>query len=69
MFGHRSAPQVKAVAAVRECDLRGLRRLAERVADRWVRGVVIYLGRESVPIVERLDAVPVSAPWETPAHS
>lgn len=57
--------EVKASATVRAEDLRGLRRLAERVGERWCRGVLLYLGRDSVPFGERLDVLPVSSLWQT----
>lgn len=56
--------EVKASATVRAEDLRGLRRLAERTGERWVRGVLLYLGRDWVPFGERLDVLPVSALWQ-----
>jgi hypothetical protein len=61
--------EVKAGATVRADDLRGLRRLAERVGQRWTRGVLFYLGREAVPFGARLDALPVSALWQTPRRA
>ena len=57
--------EVKASATVRAEDLRGLRRLAERAGERWRRGVLLYLGRDSVPFGERLDVLPVSGLWQT----
>jgi hypothetical protein len=60
--------EVKAGATVRADDLRGLRRLAERVGSRWTRGVLLHLGREAVPFGERLEALPVSALWQTPSR-
>jgi hypothetical protein len=58
--------EVKASSTVRADDLRGLRRLVERVPDRWVRGIVLYLGQESVAFGDRLDVLPVSALWARP---
>lgn len=59
--------EVKASATVRADDLRGLRRLAERVPARWTRGILFYLGQNVVPFGERTVALPISALWETPA--
>ena len=56
---------VKSSATIRPDDLRGLRRLAERVPDRWIRGIVLYLGPQSVPFGERFDVLPVAALWQT----
>lgn len=58
--------EVKAAATVRADDFKGLRRLSERVNDRWVRGVLLYLGAGSVHFGERLHALPLTALWETP---
>lgn len=57
--------EVKSSATVRADDLRGLRRLAERVPDRWIRGVVLYLGQHAVPFGGRLDALPLAALWQS----
>lgn len=59
--------EVKASAAVRSSDFKGLRRLAERVGPRWVRGVILYLGGEGTAFGDRLAAVPLTAIWEVPA--
>ena len=59
--------EVKASGTVRSSDLRRLRRLAERVGDRWVRGILLYLGSEAVAFGDRLHALPVSAVWESRA--
>ena len=63
--GRVTGIEVKSSATVRPDDLRGLRRLAERVPDRWVRGIVLYLGRESVSFGKHLDVLPVAALWQT----
>jgi hypothetical protein len=44
-------------------DFRGLRRLAETVGDKFLRGVVLYGGTEVVPFEANLFAVPISALW------
>jgi hypothetical protein len=41
-----------------------LRALAEATGDRFVRGVVLYAGRETVPFGERLFALPVASLWQ-----
>jgi predicted AAA+ superfamily ATPase len=45
-------------------DLRGLKSLAESLGDRFVRGVVLYRGRETVPFGKNLHAVPIPVLWE-----
>lgn len=56
--------EVKASSAVGPTAFAGLRALAEDAGDRFVRGVVLHLGRETVPFGDRLWAVPIAALWE-----
>lgn len=56
--------EVKAASTVRSSDLSGLRDLATAARDRFVRGLVLYLGDVVVPFGPRLHAVPLSALWE-----
>ncbi|GII81950.1 hypothetical protein Sru01_69320 [Sphaerisporangium rufum] len=58
--------EVKASSTVRPDDFRGLRHLAERVADDFLVGVVLYTGTQTLPFGDRMRAVPVSALWQTP---
>lgn len=55
--------EVKAAASIKECDLRGLKRLASMVGDRFKLGIVLYDGTETVPLGDRLKAVPISTLW------
>jgi hypothetical protein len=41
-----------------------MRRLADAIGDRFLRGVVLYTGREVVPFAANLHAVPVPSLWE-----
>lgn len=56
--------EVKASASVSHADLSGLRDLAAATGDRFVRGIVLYLGGEIIPFGPELHAVPLSALWE-----
>jgi hypothetical protein len=67
--GQVAGIEVKASGTVRADDLRGLCRLAERTANRWHLGVVLYLGHQGIPFSARLHALPVTALWETPGGS
>lgn len=58
--------EVKAAMTLRTDDMRGLRALAERSADRFVRGVLLYLGADVVPFGRSMLAMPVSAIWRVP---
>ena len=53
--------EVKATSTVRPDDFRGLRRLADRLGDDFIAGVVLYTGTSTLPFDDRLRAVPVSA--------
>ncbi len=56
--------EVKARATVTERDFSGLRHLAARLGSDFVRGVVLYTGRRTLPFGPGLRAVPLSALWE-----
>lgn len=60
--------EVKAAASVGSGDFAGLRELAELAGDRFVRGIVLYTGAETVPFSARpgLTAAPIGSLW-TPA--
>jgi predicted AAA+ superfamily ATPase len=59
--------EVKAAPTVGSDDFRGLRRLADRLGDDFVAGIVLYTGTATLPFGDRLRAMPVSALWQTPA--
>jgi predicted AAA+ superfamily ATPase len=59
--------EVKAASTVRPDDFRGLRRLADRLGDDFLVGIVLYTGTSTLPFGEKLRAMPVSALWQTPA--
>jgi len=56
--------EVKAAASVNDADLRGLRRLRGAAGERFRAGVVIYDGSATIPLEDRLFAVPVRRMWE-----
>lgn len=57
--------EVKAAASVRDADFAGLRELAELAGDRFVRGIVLYAGAETVPFSSKphLTAAPIGSLW------
>lgn len=61
--GRVAAVEVKAGSTVRGDDLAGLRHLRERLGDRFVVGVVLYTGQQTLPFGDRLRAVPLDALW------
>jgi hypothetical protein len=56
--------EVKAASMVGLDDFRGLRRLAERLGDDFIAGLVLYTGTATLPFGEKLCAMPVSALWQ-----
>jgi predicted AAA+ superfamily ATPase len=54
--------EVKAASGIGPADLRGLQALAGVAGDRFVRGIVLHVGKE-VPFGPNLQAMPVSALW------
>ena len=57
------ACEVKAAETVRSEDFRGIQRLARRLGDQLVAGIVLYAGGQSLPFGDRLRAWPISALW------
>ncbi|MFF5080482.1 ATP-binding protein [Actinoplanes sp. NPDC000266] len=56
--------EVKAASTVGSDDFRGLRRLADRLGDDFIAGVVLYTGTSTLPFGDKLRAIPVSALWQ-----
>jgi len=56
--------EVKASSNVSQGDFSGLRALAETAGDKFVGGVVLYLGEQRLPFADKLWALPISALWE-----
>jgi predicted AAA+ superfamily ATPase len=61
--GEVIAREVKAAETVRSEDFRGIRRLARRLGDQLLAGVVLYAGGQPLPFGERLRAWPISTLW------
>ena len=61
--------EVKASATVGSQDFKGLKALEEATGDRFLRGVVLYTGRESIPYGSSLYALPVDALWRVGASA
>lgn len=59
--------EVKAASTVRSDDFRGLRRLAERLGEDFIAGVVLYTGDSTLPFGDKMRAMPVSALWQVAA--
>ncbi|MHB1592909.1 MAG: ATP-binding protein [Streptosporangiaceae bacterium] len=61
--GEIVACEVKAAETVRSEDFRGIERLARRLGDQLIAGIVLYAGRTPLPFGDRLRAWPISALW------
>jgi hypothetical protein len=55
--------EVKSSASVGADDFRGLRALKEAAGDKFVRGIVLHDGAETVMFDPTLAAMPISALW------
>lgn len=59
--------EVKAASAVSAADFTGLRMLKEAAGSDFVRGIVLYLGKETLPFGDDIVAMPFESLW-TPAE-
>lgn len=57
--------EVKAAATVTRDDFGGLRRLATLAGKPFAAGLVLYDGVETVPVGDKLWAVPISTLWQS----
>ncbi|MEX1300771.1 MAG: DUF4143 domain-containing protein [Desulfotignum sp.] len=55
--------EVKAAATVKKNDLKGIRRSAKAVGERWLSGIILYDGDMTLPIGRKIWAVPLSTLW------
>jgi predicted AAA+ superfamily ATPase len=55
--------EVKAGATVRGSDLRGLKKFARLAEDRFLMGVLLYDGDETMPLGDGIWAAPLSSLW------
>ena len=63
--GHLVGIEVKKSASPTAHDFKGLRFLAEQTGKKFIRGIMLYTGTESVAFGPNLHAVPISALWTT----
>jgi predicted AAA+ superfamily ATPase len=61
--GELVAIEIKAAETVRREDFRGIERLARRVGEDLVAGIVLYAGSQPLSFGDRLRALPISALW------
>jgi predicted AAA+ superfamily ATPase len=56
--------EVKASVAVSANDLKGLRALSESAGRKFVRGIILYTGHETVAFDKNIVAMPMSSLWQ-----
>ncbi len=61
--GELAAIEVKARASIHPRDWRVIAKLREFCGDRFKAGVVLYTGRQTLPLGDRIWAVPISGLW------
>jgi uncharacterized protein len=61
--GDLVAIEVKATASIRESDWRVIRKLRDSRSQQFKTGIVLYTGRQTVPLGDRIWGVPVSGLW------
>ncbi len=61
--GDLAAVEVKARASLRERDWRVIGAMRDTYGDRFKAGVVLYTGRQTIPLGDRVWAVPISGLW------
>ena len=61
MVTHRF--EAKSAAVTTASDVRGLRVLRDKLGERFKAGVVVYSGEHTLPIEDRIWAVPISGLW------
>jgi predicted AAA+ superfamily ATPase len=59
--------EIKASSTVRTDDFNGLRRLAEKLGNDFLAGLVLYSGRTTLPFGSKFRAIPISAIWQLPS--
>jgi predicted AAA+ superfamily ATPase len=62
--GRCVAIEVKSTSSVGGRDVSGIRLFSEVAGDKFVRGLVLYTGRDVVPFAHNIHAVPAGALWE-----
>lgn len=56
--------EAKSAATVNASDTRGLRLLRDKLGPRFQRGVIVYSGEHTLPMGDRIWALPVSGLWQ-----
>ena len=63
--GSIAAVEIKAAASINSRDTRGLKYLREKLGKKFIGGVLLYTGADTLPVGDRIAAVPLSGLWES----
>jgi hypothetical protein len=61
--GRIAGIEAKAAASVSRHDFRGLQRLASNAGERFVQGILLYSGEQTVAFADNMRAVPLPSLW------
>jgi uncharacterized protein len=61
--GDIAAVEAKAAAAADPRNARGLRLLRDKLGQRFKAGIIVYSGEHTLPLGDRLWALPISGLW------
>ncbi len=56
--------EIKAAGKLTENDFKGLKILEENTKQKFIKGIIIYLGKEIIPFGKKMSAVPVNCIWD-----
>jgi predicted AAA+ superfamily ATPase len=62
--GDVAAIEAKSTATVNASDARGMRLLRDKLGARFKTGIIVYCGEHTLPVSERIWAVPISGLWQ-----
>ena len=61
--------ETKSAATVNVSDTRGLRLLRDKLGPRFQRGIIVYSGEHTLPMGDRIWALPISGLWQQPSST
>lgn len=64
IFSNNVGIEVKSNSKVTPDDFKGLKYLKEKAKNKFLKGIVLYTGSQTVPFGENLFALPINALWE-----
>jgi len=66
--GHCVGIEVKCGKTVGPRDVQGLKSLSEMAGKKFVRGIILYAGQDTIPFAQNIHALPLPALWQMNAH-